>query len=143
MLLVQYVLVAFFTFSHKLPYNIQNVREVYVMYNNQTYDDYIRSILGYPMQNNNMCRDNTCFQSYDNMPSYRNQDDEDLENMYPEIYKIIFPMIQKACDSNTRAITRETVDSMVDDIYSSIETDNIINVNINLQNENRSVSSRS
>ena len=113
------------------------------MYNNQTYDDYIRSILGYPMQNNNMYQNNTYFQSYDNMPSYRNQDDEDLENMYPEIDKIIFPMIQKACDSNTRAITRETVDSMVDDIYSSIETDNIINVNINLQNENRSVSSRS
>ena len=65
----------------------------------------------------------------------------DIENMYPEIYKIIYPMIQKACMQNNRPITEEVLDEMTSDIYNNIEADNIVNLNIDIvnnRNENNS-----
>ena len=59
---------------------------------------------------------------------------EDLESMYPDIYNIVYPMVRKACNQNTRPVTRELVDEMAQDIYSNIEADNIVNLNINVQN---------
>ncbi len=70
----------------------------------------------------------------------------DIENMYPEIYKIIYPMIQKACMQNNRPITEEVLDQMTSDIYNNIEADNIINLNIDIvnnRNEKNSVSQNS
>ena len=58
----------------------------------------------------------------------------DVENMYPEIYKIIYPMVQKACMQNNKPITEEVLDEMTSDIYNNIEADNIINLNIDIVN---------
>ena len=58
----------------------------------------------------------------------------DIENMYPEIYKIVYPMIQKACMQNNRPITEEVLDEMTSDIYNNIEADNIVNLNIDIVN---------
>ena len=58
----------------------------------------------------------------------------DLEECYPEIYKIIYPMVQKACDGNMRANSKEEIEQMTDEIYSAIEDSNQINVNIHLGN---------
>ena len=43
-------------------------------------------------------------------------------------------MVQKACDGNMRANSREEIEQMTDEIYSAIEDNNQINVNINLGN---------
>lgn len=100
------------------------------MYDNQ-YEAYIRSVLGYPsttnMNQNQMYQNEYPNQSQVNM---RN----DLEDFYPEIYKIIYPMVQKACDGNMGANSREEIERMTDEIYSAIEDSNQINVNINLGN---------
>lgn len=113
------------------------------MYNNESYEDYIRSILGYPNYNSNNC----CTNSYNaNMTNYRNNEYEQtnqLEDCYPEIYKIIYPMVSKACDTNTRPVTPELIDELTDEIYSAIENDNTINVTINLTNEVQSMGNRS
>ncbi|MCI8636309.1 MAG: hypothetical protein HFJ36_00270 [Clostridia bacterium] len=94
----------------------------------ETYEDYIRSILGYPTQN-----------TYQMQPvtNYRNNEtDKNLESCYPEIYKVVYPMVNKACMTNSRPVTRELIDELTDEIYSSLETDNNgINININLSNE--------
>ena len=58
----------------------------------------------------------------------------DIENMYPEIYKIIYPMIQKACMQNNKPITKEVLDEMTSDIYNNIEANNIVNLNIDIVN---------
>lgn len=66
-----------------------------------------------------------------------------LEDLYPEIYKIIYPMVQKACSQNTHPINDDVLDEITNDIYSNIEADNIINLNINIdnnRNENKSIS---
>ena len=74
--------------------------------------------------------------------SYRSLS-EDFENLYPEIYKLIYPMIKKACMQNIPPITENTLDEITNDIYNNIEAENIINLNIDItndRNENKSMS---
>ena len=99
------------------------------MYDNQ-YEEYIRSVLGYPTTAN--MNQNQMYHEYPN-PSQINMRN-DLEDFYPEIYKIIYPMVQKACDGNMGANSREEIEQMTDEIYSAIEDNNQINLNINLGN---------
>ena len=105
------------------------------MYNNE-YEDYMRSILGYPIQNemntyNNAYENNNSFFSYRSGITYTNESDYD--NLYPEIYKILKPMVRKVCN-NPRycSISNNTLEIMANEIYNNIEPDiDVINVNIN------------
>jgi hypothetical protein len=111
----------------------------------QNYDEYIRSILGYPVltsTNNQFMNMNASTYNYgytENKPMYS----QDIMNLYPEIYKIINPMVCKICESNTKPITKELVEQMTDEIYLNIETDNtfadmnIVNVRVNSENNNK------
>lgn len=115
----------------------------------QNYEDYMRSILGYPIQNNinyNDTYNNTDirYEYLTNVPRYSNE----ILDLYPEIYKIINPMVCKICEANSKPITRELVEQMTDEIYLNIESDTtiedeVINVRVNLpqakleSNENR------
>lgn len=113
---------------------------------NETYDDYIRSILGYPPM-----------RSYDdNYGDYRNQNmnynmtsnmntnymnstsDTELESCYPEIYKIVYPMVCKKCDSVRMPVTNDDIQNMTDEIYFALEGRAEVQLNINLGNEVRS-----
>lgn len=84
---------------------------------NETYDEYIRSILGYPPIN-----------SYNNYENYntRNNDynmieDEKITECYPEIYKIVYPMIKTKCNNIQGNVTSENIENMTDEIYYSLE----------------------
>ena len=98
------------------------------MHNNGSFDNYIRSVLGYPT--NNMYMSNVADEY--SVPYDSNNDD--LEDCYPEIYKIVYPMISQRCSRVSEPVTREMVENMTDEIYSAIEVNNEINLNINLQN---------
>ena len=100
------------------------------MYDNQ-YEEYIRSVLGYPSTAN--MNQNQMYQNEYPNPSQISMRN-DLEAFYPEIYKIIYPMVQKACDGNMGANSREEIEQMTDEIYSATEDNNQINLNINLGN---------
>ena len=102
---------------------------------NQTYEDYIRSILGYPNQMDNTYSTNTRENVY--MQSMSDVNSDEIEQFYPEIYKIVYPMVCKVCNNNTRPITKELIESMTNDIYFSIESDNEIGLNITLVNNVR------
>ena len=109
------------------------------MYNE--YEEYMKSVLGYPTQyesntyNNHQYIENNSFFPY----RYNNTSDIDnnLESMYPEIYKILQPMVQKACSTiNYRSFSIDTLEVLTDEIYKSVETDenlNIVNVNVRTQ----------
>ncbi len=101
------------------------------MYNNESFDDYIRSILGYPNSNNMYMNG---ISNHDTI-SYDTSHNEELEACYPEIYKIVYPMISQRCSRVTNPVTKEMIDHMTDEIYSAIEVNQEINLNINLQNE--------
>lgn len=96
----------------------------------ETYEEYIRSILGYPnygMQDPMMPNRITSMQD--------NQSNEMIEACYPEIYKVVYPMVNKACCNITAPVTPELIEKLTNEIYLSVESDNEINVTINLNNE--------
>lgn len=91
------------------------------------YEDYMRSVLGYNQMPNNIYAN-----SYDNYyydTEYLNNrnssvDTNVIESMYPEIYRIVYPMVCKLCMQNSqREITRDLVDSMTEEIYLNVEPD--------------------
>ena len=98
----------------------------------QNYEDYIRSILGYPVinnTNNQYANNNYSTYHYEyvtNKPTYN----QNIINLYPEIYKILNPMVRKICESNTKPITEELLNKMTDEIYLNIESD----INTDAQN---------
>ena len=112
---------------------------------NETYDDYIRSILGYPTRNQ-FEQYNQEPQEYQSYQEYRNPtfntninisgNNVELENSYPEIYKIVYPMVAKKCE-NMRGenITKDEIENMTDEIYYALESRNETQVNINLTND--------
>lgn len=90
--------------------------------NDSIYEEYMRSVLGYQPVN----YDNTYDMNYDrvempNMTAMNNIQMQELENCYPDIYRIVYPMVQKVCSQNTRPITRELVASMTDEVYFAVE----------------------
>lgn len=106
---------------------------------NQNYDEYFKGITNYPpdMYNNTYGVDNYCYPDYFSRIDYamngynrnymnnnqmRNQN-QNFENLYPEIYKIVYPMVIKICNSNTRALTGDLIDEMTDTIYKNIESE--------------------
>ena len=100
------------------------------------YEEYIRNILGYPQQQNSIPNYSYIPASMQTANYVQSQVNSELEDCYPEIYKLVYPMIKKACSSNNQPVTRELVENLTDEIYFSIENDNNeINVNINLNNQ--------
>ena len=103
---------------------------------NQSYEDYMKSVLGY-IPDNNTYLENANYNYSSNMYQYgRNYEDDNLENMYPDIYRKIYPMIYKVCSNNSKPITEELISNLTDEIYFSIEGNEEANVkqNQNLKN---------
>ena len=107
---------------------------------NETYDEYIRSILGYPARNQ-FDQFNQGQQEYHGYQEYRNPtfntninisgNNVELENSYPEIYKIVYPMITKKCENVRESnITKDDIENMTDEIYYALESKNETQVNI-------------
>lgn len=106
---------------------------------NETYDDYIRSILGYPANNFYNNNENYVRQDFNYNLGINNytENNNELEQCYPEIYKIVYPMIRKKCINITRSVTNDDIENMTDEIYYALEERNETQVNINLTNEVR------
>ena len=120
------------------------------------YEDYMRSVLGYQPLNNYKDTYNYNYNSYDNYSNYdavptmapmqnqgmqmmnmqsmsirpmtamSNIQIQELEKCYPEIYQIVYPMVQKACAENRGEVTRELVDRLADEIYSAVEDKELV-----------------
>lgn len=106
----------------------------------QNYEDYMRSVLGYPIEPANTYESYDYLmspyersQSYSNQPGYNNE----ILELYPDIYRVVNPMVCKICENNTKPITRQLVDQMTDEIYMNLESqpeaNTIINVKVNTQ----------
>ena len=88
----------------------------------QNYEDYIRSILGYPVESNT-------YEAYMRQPSYeaieqynfQSTDNSELTKLYPEIYNVVNPMVRKICEENTKTVDRDLIEKMSSEIYSNLE----------------------
>lgn len=101
--------------------------------NYQDYDEYMRNLIGYPNMRTSMSPS-----MYQPMFSYSNMDtdSDDLERMYPEVYRVVYPMVCTACDNIRTPVTEEMVDMMTDDIYDRVEADGRINIDISVEVRN-------
>ncbi len=84
----------------------------------KNYEDYMRMTLGY-----NSLDDYNMFQDDYNM--YENSNN-DLEQLYPEVYKIMYPMICKACMDVRGPITDDLLTEITNEIYFNFEDDNAL-----------------
>lgn len=112
----------------------------------QNYEDYMRQVLGYPINDPNI------YETYD----YRNENtyssnqvqnnltEAEMKALYPDSYNIIYPLVCKACEANNEPISKSVVDKMTDDVYKLVErNETVVNIKIEAQNrENSRVSSR-
>lgn len=82
----------------------------------QSYEDYMRDVLGYP-------RDNQ-FSTYNyNMQQTRRNENPEIERLYPEIYRTVYPMVCKACNQYNGEITEEFVERLTNEVYNNLETE--------------------
>ena len=88
------------------------------MYNN--YEEYMREVLGYPYNRK---------ENYENTYRYapvspvNNANNSELEKCYPEIYKIVKPMVTSTCEMySNQTITEEILEEMTMKIFMSVET---------------------
>lgn len=120
----------------------------------QNYEEYMRKVLGYSSQNPNIYENyqyRSTPQVYDNT-YYRNEyvgslSEEEAMDLYPEIYRLVNPMVCKVCETNTEPITKELIEKMTDEVYFNIEDrETVVNVRIETpeksSNNNTSVSNR-
>ena len=99
------------------------------MYNNP-YEEYMRNSLGYnqmPMMNMNQMNMNYMMpEMYETEGNYM-CDQTSVEDMYPEIYRIIYPMICKACMAVNENVTEDLVSRITNEVYINVEHMEIVN----------------
>ena len=94
--------------------------------NYQNYEEYMRSVLGYSPYVEN---DYTYTDEQEDIYAYSNDvtpnaQVQDVTSFYPEIYKIIYPMVCKVCNVNSsRELTKDLLEQMINEIYSNVEPD--------------------
>lgn len=135
---------------------------------NQNYDNYMRSILGYSNNNgyrmdtmnpigmnymhnmNNMGMNSLNMNTMDNMCINNMEmnmiNNDDIERLYPEVYRIVYPMVCSSCDTMQfpgTTINDEMVTRMTNDIYDQVESDGRIKIEVNVTTEVRESSNSS
>ena len=102
----------------------------------QNYEDYMRSVLGYSIEPQNTYEP----YNYQDVPYEMSQmrvastmNNSEIMDLYPEIYKIVNPMVCKICEANTKPITRELIDRMTDEIYMNLEAQPDVNTVVNVK----------
>lgn len=125
------------------------------------YEEYMQNFFNYPMggyrntYESNMCENcgmnyGTGYEMVENYPySYnsRNMQNfqprntrQELEECYPEIYRIVYPMVKKVCATSNRSYGKEDIDRMVEEVYQNVEANDAVELNITLNNDVRGVS---
>lgn len=97
----------------------------------QNYNDYMRTNFGFSGTGSQFgCCPNMNYQNM-GIPSFSNQmctDPYDLERMYPDSYRIIFPMVASACTNISMPINEDIICKMTDDIYDKVVLDSRISI---------------
>lgn len=112
------------------------------MYNNP-YEEYMRNSLGYnqmPMANMNINQVNPMTEMYENEGNFMcNQ--TSVDDMYPEIYRIIYPMVCKACMAVNENVTEDLVSRITNEVYMNVEHMEVMQENrssVNTQSSSKS-----
>lgn len=101
------------------------------------YEEYMRSVLGYNQIPNSIytnAYDNYYYDSDYINNQNRNSQVEVIETMYPEIYRIVYPMVCRVCMQNSqRELTMDLINNMVDEVFMNVEPAERQNQTVNTQ----------
>lgn len=99
------------------------------------YEDYMQNVLGYSGAGcgcgyNNLYntydlyeQDNNYPYSFSNMNVTNRISQDNLDVFYPEIYKLLYPMVCKSCNMNkNREMTKELLEEMTEDLYRNFDS---------------------
>lgn len=84
---------------------------------NSNYEEYMANVLGYNMRPQNTYQE---MESIYEMQQGEYYEDMNLEALYPENYRIIYPMVQKVCMKATGAINEELINNMTNEVYNAM-----------------------
>lgn len=85
---------------------------------NSNYEEYMRNVLGYSFVPKDTYQMQENIYEVGRIPDFEN---ETLENLYPDIYRMIYPMVQKACMQRNGVINGKAIDEMTEEIYRAME----------------------
>ena len=114
----------------------------------QNYEDYMRSVLGYPKPQNTYETFEYAKIPYETPQAYANTSrySSQIMELYPEIYKIVNPMICKICETNTKPLTRELIEQMTEEVFVNLESqpemDTVVNIRVNAETANTEPNNR-
>lgn len=84
---------------------------------NSNYEEYMQNVLGYNIRPQNTYQMPENIYEMQRGSSYENMD---LESLYPDIYRMLQPMVQKVCMRATGVINEEMISSMTDEVYNAM-----------------------
>ena len=87
------------------------------MYQNSSYEDYMSYLLGYESEKPQKTTEEAI--------TYEAIQDVQMIEFYPEIYKIVYPMVCKICMNTKEEITKDLLEKMTNEIYEAIETEEV------------------
>lgn len=85
----------------------------------QSYEDYMKDVLGYPRENSISTYNGYYGMEQRNINMEIN--DSEIEQLYPEIYRTVYPMVCKACMQYRGEITEDLVTRLTNEVYSNLE----------------------
>lgn len=85
---------------------------------NSSYEEYMQNVLGYNMRPQNTYQD---MGNIYEMQQGNEFEDMSLEALYPETYRMIYPMVQKVCMRATGVINEELISDMTNEVYNAME----------------------
>ena len=108
------------------------------MYDETAYEEYMRNVLGYmPTYRlvNVFNNDYYIMQTRNDVVMENNK----YEELYPDIYRKLYPLVCNECRNVTTQITNDTLEKMTENVYKAIEIDLKIETK-NVRQEDRQVS---
>ena len=110
---------------------------------NQAYDDYLAGVLGIQSNYGNIYENYGRNDYYSNEMQANNYNTygmtrEQIEACFPDIYRIINPLVVRTWNLNTKPITIELIEQIEQQIYETVDDHKEIKLNINLTNSVRS-----
>lgn len=102
----------------------------------QNYEDYMRQILGYSSSFSNIYeiydyKNRASENTYYSNKLSTNLTENEMLDLYPDIYNKIYPIVCKLCDKNKEPITKEYVEQLTDEVYNLVKNDEtVINIRV-------------
>ena len=89
----------------------------------QNYEDYMRNVLGYSIEPD-IPTYNRNYEMYlpvsNNTQQVSRVMSPEMEEWYPECYRIIQPIVENACENCHTEITKEVVDNLTEDVFQKV-----------------------